>query len=86
MDLDQLFRCFFGYCLDLNATFGRDHDQVLTYGTVEKDGAIILVLDTAAFFDQNAADDLAFFAGLDRHEFVADESVCDLICTVSQVP
>jgi len=43
------------------------------------------VCDLAAFFDQDAVDDLSFFTGLDRDELVVQEAVGDLICPVGDI-
>ena len=57
--------------LDIHATRGRCHEHRLALGAVDQNSQIKFFLDGQRFFDQQAAHDAAFGAGLVRDQLHA---------------
>ncbi len=57
--------------LDLHAAGGRSHEHRLAFGAIDQNAEIKFFLDGQRFFDQQAAHDAAFGAGLMRDQLHA---------------
>ena len=60
--------------LDFHSARGAGHEHRRADRAIHQDAQIKLALDVEAFFDQQAPDDAALFAGLRRHELHAQNA------------
>jgi hypothetical protein len=81
----DLLRRLLGDLLDLHATLGRCHDDVLAGGAIEEDRAIEFLVDIDAIGDQQTVHHLPFAAGLYCHQLVADNAGGDLVHFVERI-
>ncbi len=59
MELDDGVGVALGDRFDLDATLGRQHQQVLLRGTVEREAGVVLLVDVRRLLDPEALDDVA---------------------------
>ncbi len=69
--LEDLLGGGVGHFLDVHTAFGGGHDGDLLGSAVGQDSQVVFLLDVGAFFNQQAADLLAFRAGLVGHQLHA---------------
>src|SRR5690606_31376666 len=77
-----------GHFLDVHAAFAGSDERNLLRCAVGHDGYVVFLLDVGAFLDVEAADLLAFRAGLVRHELHAEDlgsQLTDFIDGASQL-
>jgi hypothetical protein len=81
VQLDDGVGVGFGDRLDLDTTLGREHEQVLLGGPVEREARVVLLLDVGGVLDPQSLDDVA----LDVHPEDVPGVESDLVGIVGEL-